>query len=321
MTTPPSPAAGVVAVTGATGFVGRSVCDHFRRLGWEVRALVRDPAQYPYREPGVRSFRCDLPDGADEQGLAGAGVVVHCAYVTRFTSYAEAERVNDQGTRRLLALAKAAGVGRFVFISTQAAHAEALSYYGKSKFALERLVLGEGGLVIRPGFVLGPGDVGLFRRVCDMIRTAKVIPLFGGGRQPMQFVHIDDLCQTITRAVTAGRTGRYTVAGPRVVETGQFFRMLAARLGRRPWFVSFPIGPALLVLRLIEALRLPFPVSSENLLGFKGARADDTRADLEALGVQLRDVDECLDGVLGGRGGANPTDVPATLDRRDGMTS
>lgn len=302
-----TPAVGTVAVTGANGFVGRHLCDHFRRLGWEVRALVRDPAQYPYCEPGVRTFHCDLPDMVDEQALAGASALVHGAYMTRFTTYAEADRVNNQGTRRLLALAKAACVARFVFLSTQAAHEDAVSYYGRSKFALERLLLAEEGLVLRLGFVLGSGEVGLFSRLCDLVRKAKVIPLFGGGRQPMQFVYIDDLCTAIARAVVAGRTGLYTVAAPRVVETGQFFRMLAARLGRRPWFVPFPIGPALAVLRLLEVLRLPFPVSSENLLGFKAARATDTRGDLEALGVRLRDVEESLDDILGGA----VRDVPA----------
>ena len=287
-----------IAITGATGFIGRHLCARFAQAGWPTRALVRRPDAYEPPGPGVQGFACDLPDRIDPAALRGAGVVVHCAYVTRHQSLEEAARVNDVGTRRLLEASRAAGVERFVFVSSQSAHPGAVSYYGRSKHALEKLMAADHDLIIRPGLVMGRGSAGLFERMCGTVRSSKVIPLFGGGHQPLQTVHVEDLGAALESALRRGLTGTFTVAHPEAVEMGQFLRMIAARMGRSPIFVSCPIAPALAVLKLIETVRIPFPVSSENLLGMQQLRADDTRGDLAALGVPLRSTREALEACL-----------------------
>ena len=79
----------------------------------------------------------------------------------------------------------------------------------------------------------------------------------------------------------------------------ELLRDIARRLGRRPLFVPFPMALALTVLHTLEALRVPFPVSSENLLGLACLRVDDTTRDLAALGVTPRATAESLDEILG----------------------
>lgn len=287
-----------VAVTGATGFIGRHLCEGFRRLGWDVRALARDTSAYPFAEGGIRLFGCDLPDALDERALRGARAVIHCAYVTRHRDLEQARRVNDEGTRRVLMASRAEGVDRFVFISSQSAHPQALSYYGRSKLQLETLMTPGRDLIIRPGLVLGSGKAGLFHRMCDTMRRARVIPLFGGGRQPLQTVHIDDLRAAIFSALEKEITGCFTVAEPAPIEMRRFLQMLAVRLGRRPLFLPVPLTPSLAALRAIEWMRIPFPVSSENLLGLKQMRAVDTTADLETLDVTARPALASLEEIL-----------------------
>jgi nucleoside-diphosphate-sugar epimerase len=290
--------AGVIAVTGATGLVGRHLCDHFRRLGWRVRALVRNLSLYPFNTEGVEVFHCDLPGAVDERAFAGARAIVHCAYMTRFTSLDAAYRVNDLGTREVLELSRSAGVKSFVFLSSQSAHEAARSYYGRSKLTLEKLLDPGRDVIIRSGLVLGKGGSGLFHRMCDMIRKAKVIPVFGGGRQPIQTIHVEDLCRAVEAAVTKGLTGLFTVAEPKALEVRQLLEMIASRLGRRPLFMPLPIPPALAFLRVVEAFGVPFPVSSENLLGLQCLRAVDTTHDLAALGITARSAQESLAEVL-----------------------
>ncbi len=297
--TDPRALAPAIAVTGATGFIGRHLCERFRRAGWDVRALARGTEPYPFAVEGIRLFRCDLPDVLDEDAVRGARVLVHCAYTTRHTDLETARRVNELGTRRVLEVGRALGVEGCVFLSSQSAHEEARSYYGKSKFELERLFALERDVVIRAGFVLGKAGSGLFHRMCEMVGRARVIPLFGGGRQPLQTIHVEDLCDAVEAAVGKGLTGRFTVAEPAVTEVRELLRAIARRLGRRPVFVPFPMAPALAVLQTVEALRIPFPVSSENLLGLACLRVDDTTRDLAALGVTPRGTAESLDEILG----------------------
>jgi NADH dehydrogenase len=289
---------GIIAITGATGFIGACLSEHFRRLGWEVRALVRRTAEYPWKVEGVRPFLCDLPDALDESSLDGARVVVHCAYMTRFTDIEEARRVNDLGTRRVLDRARKAGVHRFLFLSSQSAHEDAESYYGRSKLALEKLLEPDRDLIFRSGLVLGKSGSGLFHRMCDMIRRSRVVPLFGGGRQPIQTIHVEDLCLAVEAALRKELTGLFTIAAPRALEMRELLREIAVRLGRRPLLVPFPLGPTLLVLRALERMRIPFPVSSENLLGLKCLRATDTSRGLDTLGINARGTAESLDDVL-----------------------
>jgi|RhiMethySRZTD1v2_1073278.scaffolds.fasta_scaffold04353_14 dihydroflavonol-4-reductase len=288
-----------IAVTGASGFIGRRLCDHFRRLGWDVRALVRRTSEYPYGEAGVRMFRCDLPEDIDPDGLRGADVLIHCAYMTRFTDLEAARRVNDAGTRRLVALAADAGVPRSLFLSSQSAHEGARSYYGRSKLELERLFPPDRDVVFRSGLVIARTGDGLFHRMCETVKKSKVIPLFGGGRQPIQTLHADDLCRAAQAAVEKGLTGLFTVAEPRALEMRELLRGIAARLHRSPLFVPFPMLPALAALRCIELLRIPFPVSSENLVGMQCLRFVDTTSDLARLGVEARPAVASLDDALG----------------------
>ncbi len=278
----------IVAVTGATGLIGRHLCDAFRRRGWQVRALVRDLEGYPFAEPGVMRFACDLPDRIDEAGLRGADVLLHAAYTTRFTNRDEARRVNEDGSRRLFVLARQEGVGQVLFLSSFSARADAPSYYGRSKFAIEQELDPAHDLTVRAGLVLA-ADGGLFQRIVGVVRRARLLPLVG-GRQVVQTVHVADLCRACVRALDCGVTGLVHVAEPVGLPFADLLQLVAHHLGRRRLLVPVPFAPVLAALRLAEWLRLPLGVSSENLLGMRALRALPVAADLARLGVEVRDA-------------------------------
>jgi NADH dehydrogenase len=286
-----------VALTGASGLLGRHLCDHLSSLGWEVRALVRDPASFGDPPPGVRVGRCDLPETLDESMLEGASALVHAAYATRVTDLAEARRVNEEGTRRVLDAARRAGIPHFVFISTIAAHPDAPNYYARSKYALEGLMDPKQDLVVRPGLILARRGQGLFQQMRDIMKRLHLMPLFGGGTQPLQTVHVDDLCEALARALDRGLAGALNVAEPHPLPFSTFMRMLAERLQVRCLFVPLPFGPVLALLRSIEALHLPFPLRSESLLGIKALRQVPVEEDLARLDLALRTAEDSLSDV------------------------
>jgi len=291
----PGPGDPLVVVTGAGGFIGRHLCPRFARGGFRVHALLRDPASAAFAQTPIVPRRIELPDDIDHAAFDGARAVIHCAYATRQADPQDARPVNELGTRRVLEASRAAGGPCFVFLSSQSAHAGATSYYGRSKLELERLLSAERDLIVRPGLVLGREGAGLFERMCDWVRRARLIPLFGGGRQPLQTVLIDDLVEAIFCAVTRGLTGRYTVAEPEPIDFERFLRLLAAHLRARPIFLPLPLRPTLVALRAVEALGVRLPVSSENLRGLAQMRADSTTEDLARLGVAVRPASESLE--------------------------
>jgi NADH dehydrogenase len=279
-----------VLVTGAAGFLGRYCCRALQAEGFEVRALVRNRL----KNEGLAAeavYECDLPHRIDEAAFRGSiRAIVHCAYNTRFKTEAESLNTNVEGTKVLLARARTANVAQFVFISSLAAHAGAISLYGRTKHELERLFDLERDTVIKPGTIVGPG--GLYARTRETIGRLPVLPLFYGDRC-LQTVWIDDLAEAIVKSVRDRIAGSLTVAG-NPVPMREFYLGTAGLNGRKPVLLPLPGDPALWLLRIVEKLGIKTPISSENLAGLKGLRSFDTSQDLRRLGIRLRSFEESL---------------------------
>jgi len=286
-----------ILITGATGFLGRRLCDYFRKKGDTVRGLVRRTDVYLFVEPGVKLFKGNLPDEIDPTAFNGVDIVIHCAYTTRLTSIEEARRVNHDGTMRVYEMSKNAGVGQFVFISSTGSHAEAESYYGKSKFELEQLMDPSKNLIVRAGLIIGPGEEGTFNRMKESLRKSGIVPIFDGGHQILQTIHVDDLCKAIDLATEKKLTGTLVVAEPQGLEVRDFFKLLAARLNKPCTLVPLPMGLFLMALRIIEKLHIPFPLSSENLLGLKQMKHMPSARDLAKIGLKVKSAEESLKGL------------------------
>jgi NADH dehydrogenase len=284
----------VVAVTGSTGLVGRHVCDHFRRRGWEVRALGRDFSDPPFTEDGITFHRCDLPEELDEEALAEARAVIHCAWATRATDPERARNVNVEGTRRVLEAARARNVERFVLVSSFAAGRPAASGYGRAKKDAEDLLDPRRDLAVRPGLVLAEG-AGLYDRIRRLVERFPVVPVVGGDR-PVQIVHVDDLCRAFERALERDLTGTLSVAHPDPVPFSELLARIAESLGRRPLLVDVPAGPVIAGLRLAEGLGLRLPVRSDNLRGLLAQEPVETEGDLDRIGIALRPLEEAVAG-------------------------
>lgn len=193
----------LIAITGATGFVGRRV---LALAGRPVRALARRP-QLP--APGVEWVIGDLDDGAALARLcAGADAVLHIAGVVNAPDAAGFMAGNQRGTANMLAAATAAGVGRFVHVSSLAAREPALSLYGASKAAAETAVEASGldWVIVRPPGVYGPGDAEMLELFRLAQRGLGVAP--GGAAARFSLIHVDDLAAALLVLADAGPTGQ-----------------------------------------------------------------------------------------------------------------
>jgi nucleoside-diphosphate-sugar epimerase len=291
----------LILVTGATGFLGSALCRHFDARGYVVRALVRDPgkaqALTPHAKGGV--YQCSLPDGIDAGAFEGEiGAVIHCAWTHPVPDRETAQAINIEGSRCLLELSRGAGAHRFVFVSTLSAHEEAESLYGQSKLSFEGMLDHDPDLIVRPGLVVGNG--GLFARMRNSLDRLPLVPLFYGGRQQIQFIHVEDLCEAFQSAVEKDLTGKLDVAVNEPIDIRRFYRAVASDLGKECRFVRLPGSASYWLLRLFESARISLPVSSENLLGLKRMRVFDTTSDLAHLGIEPAGWGEMNDGSLSG---------------------
>jgi NADH dehydrogenase len=283
-----------VLITGAAGFLGRSACAAFTAAGFQVRALVRNPAAAADLQPIARGgiFRCDLPDAIDERALAGeARALIHAAYETRSASAEQARRTNVKGTEALVRLGRGSGVRQLVFVSSMAAHENAASLYGKTKYELEKLFDRTAETVIKPATIVGAG--GVFQRTREMLRRLPVLPLFYADRR-LQTIWIEDICQGLVRSVEGSLGGTLLLAHPESTPMREFYRAIAEVDGIRLKVCPFPGDLALFGIRLLEQIGLKPPITTDNLLGIKHLRQFDPVDDLARLGLEPLSFQESL---------------------------
>ncbi len=281
----------VCALTGANGYVGSALRRGLTAAGWAVVSLSR-------RENlSGDEIRWSLDDSSasgatalrEELRRRNVSAVVHAAWDLRLVRPRDLERVNVQGSLRLLDEAQAAGVARFVFISSISAFDEAQSYYGKTKLAVEHAVAQRGGVVIRPGLVYGERPGGMFGALKMQAARGSIIPLIGTGRYAQYLVHEEDLAAAVVAAVSTEQVPQtpVTVAHPEPRRFRSLMQQLAQSQGNHPRFVSIPWPLVYQGLRLAEAAGLKLGFRSDSVIGLvRNNRHPDLNASL--LGVNPR---------------------------------
>lgn len=190
----------VLAMTGATGFVGGATVQGAVKAGWHVRALTRRPQ--PERE-GVTwiAGALDKPDSLAEMA-EGSDVVIHIAGVVNVPTRAAFEAGNATATGYVVEAARGAGVTRFVHVSSLAAREPGLSDYGWSKEQAESIVKASGldWTIVRPPAVFGPGDT----EMLDLFRMARRGVMMLPPRGRMSAIYVDELARLLV-ALAADR--------------------------------------------------------------------------------------------------------------------
>jgi nucleoside-diphosphate-sugar epimerase len=196
----------LVALTGATGFIGGSVLSHLTGAGWPVRALYRLRAgRAPPTLPGVEWVAGDLGDADSLRVLvAGTDAVIHCAGAVRGARRDRFDRINAEGAGNLARVAaRLRPAPRFLLLSSLAAREPELSHYAASKRLGERAVEAAGlrWTVVRPPAVYGPGERELRPLFRAIARGLAPLPAAGAGR--FSLLYVDDLATAVLRWLAA----------------------------------------------------------------------------------------------------------------------
>lgn len=248
----------IVVVTGASGFVGKNLCEFLVGRKHQVRAVLRRPAAdaVPGREDHI------VVDFADREALVsaftGADAVVHAAArVHQMGPQARGaaevyERVNVAGSRSVFEAAARAGARKCIFVSSvhagtttedQSDSPDAGRHpseaYGRSKLEAERVLLamsapaGFEGTVLRLPMVYGPGMKGNMLPLFAAVHRGVPLP-FGGVRNQRSLVYVGNVAAAIEALLHCKSAGGrvFFVADGRPVSTPELLRLVGASIGR-----------------------------------------------------------------------------------------
>jgi uncharacterized protein YbjT (DUF2867 family) len=291
----------VILVTGASGFVGGHVVQALRAEGRDVRCLVRDRT----KAQRLEALGCELAEGdltrpeTLHPAVAGCDAIVHLVAI-RQGKPQEFQRVMIDGTRSLLAAAKAAGVGRFVHMSALGTSEETkdlVPYFG-AKWAMEQDVKASGipYVIFRPSFIFAK-DGGILPTFAKLAKLMPVTPIMGSGTQRIQPIWADDVAAYFAKAVdldsAANRT--FELGGPEAVTWNEFWERLKAARGISRPSVHMPMG--LMRLNAVVTERLPgdIPLTRDLLKMLEAGDnvvTDSNAADI--FGISLVPLDEQL---------------------------
>jgi dihydroflavonol-4-reductase len=266
-------------VTGATGCVGANLIDSLHRHGWRAVALRRTTSSL--RALKDLTFDSAIGDVLDRPSLVkamrGVDVVFHAAAVADYwrTGKERLYQVNVEGTRKVLAAAKSAGVGRVVVTSSVAAVGQpafgqladetcpfslppAQFHYGYSKWlaeqvAQEAVASGQDVVIVNPAVVIGPRDVNLISGSLILEEKRFGIPVYPLGG--VCLIDAADVCDAMIATAERGRKGERYILGGENLWYRQMLSITAQVVGRRPPFIPLPRGLTLLLAAGVDLLR------------------------------------------------------------------
>ena len=191
----------LIALTGATGFVGSHILDRALKEGHRVKAITRRPQE---DRPGLEWVPGDLHNKEALKSITQeADVLIHCAGIIKARRAEEFHQLNTNTVAHILDLLAhrdgGAGDCHVVFVSSLTARHPDISPYARSKFNAEEILKARGNkfpwTIVRPPAVYGPGD----KEVLKLFQVMKqgYAPVAGGANKSFSLIHGRDLAAAI----------------------------------------------------------------------------------------------------------------------------
>jgi 2-alkyl-3-oxoalkanoate reductase len=253
-----------ILVTGGNGFVGRHVVSALQDRGDVVRVLALPGEDTGWLEQrGVAVYRGDVRvPGSLPRTVRGADAVLHlAAMMDVWRPIGDYQAVNVTGTENVARAALAAGVRRFVHMSSSSVYGMALGRPADESFPLApfpdpypvtkaagdsavRRMIAEDRLpavIIRPGQIFGPGDHLHFGRMAGRLRSGRGI-VVGSGENAMPFVYVTDVVQGLLLALGCGHAvgQAYNIGSDHSLTQQQFLDAIAHDIGACPPRLHIP---------------------------------------------------------------------------------
>jgi len=258
-----------VLVAGATGYLGRFVAREFKKQGYWVRVLARNPKKLeqagPFLEPAVKDLVDDIFVGEATrpetlQGLCdGIDIVFSSIGITRQRDKLSFRDVDYQGNKNILDLALKASVKKFIFVSVFNAnllrHVPIVS--AREEFVRDLDQAGLDYTIVRP--------TGYFSDMTEFLKMAVSgrVYLIGAGKKRLNPIHGADLAKVCVDAVNV-RQNEIAVGGPETYTHHEIAELAFSVAGKRPKITRIPAWPANAV---VKAMR-PFGERYYSLAAF-----------------------------------------------------
>lgn len=319
----------MIALTGATGFLGHSILRQLKAADQPVGAVLLNTSDTSRIKPYCKwTAEASLDNvGSLVEVFSGSDVVIHSAALIdiRAGHRSLLRKVNFEGTKNVMKACRQTGVKRLIYLSSIEAFdltsnrrpiredfgfsdGTAIMDYGESKAEASRMVMAAGlsghmeTVIICPSGLVGPWDyrMGLFTKLIGLFLRGKMPPFsIPGG---MDFVDVRDVAGAVISSIQKGRSGEYYLTSGDYLELSHFFMILEKLSGIKPPKYTLPHSLCRIVARSMEIWAnafnraTPLTPGALKLLG-KDVRIDSNKA-REELNFAARPIEKTFEDMV-----------------------
>ncbi len=267
----------MILVTGASSLLGHELLRRLIAEGRAARGIDLRPPSEPLVNRQVETGDLLNPQTCHRACL-NVELVVHCAA----RQHQDAPRwdrrryfaTNVEMTRNIVAAAATVGVRHFVFVSSDMVYGlppgralresdtpHPIGPYGDSKLAAEQVCLAarDGGLtttILRPRLIIGPGRLGVLKKLFDAVRAGRRIPMIGSGQNRYQMVAVADVVEACICALDRRPEGVFNLGSASPPPVRDLLSELCQRAGTRARPIACPAWAVAASLATLDKIRL-----------------------------------------------------------------
>jgi len=258
-----------IAVTGATGFIGRHLVDRLLAEEHQVTVIAhRRPSENLFAGE-VNITTASVGDAAGLQAsFEGAETVYHLVGIIVETKTSSFEKTVVEGTRNVVTACRGAGVKKLMYLSAMGTSSQARTLYHQTKYRAEQAVLSSqlDYVIFRPSVVYGLGDgfVSMLKRI---VEKSYITPVVGDGRYRLQPVYIDDLVSALVQGLTVPQASGQIIeiGGPEKLEYLEILDTIKRVLGKTRMNLHIPMWVMKPMAVLMEKVLRPAPITVDQL--------------------------------------------------------
>ena len=267
-----------IYITGISGFLSINLVRYLFNNGYDqIAGIDLVDFDYPERDK-IEFLQGDIRNKEDlKKSMKGADIVIHTAAALPLYPPEEIYTTDIIGTRNVLEQAMEYGVKRFIHISSTAVYGvpdhhplyetdpvDGVGPYGEAKVEAEQICqeFREKDLclpIIRPKSFVGPERLGVFAIFYEWASEGRGFPMIGSGKNRYQLMDVDDLNQVILSCMTLDEkkaNDTFNAGAAEYTTMKEDYQAVLDEAGYGKKIVTFPAGPVIFVLRILEALKL-----------------------------------------------------------------
>jgi NADH dehydrogenase len=258
-----------ILIAGGTGFVGSNLARRIRENGHNIILLVRPGSESKIKNAEKISMVGTDYSQTDVSVPTKPDVLINCIGIIREypSKGITFEKIHYGIVDFLVKLAKTNDIERFIQVSALGVGPEGKTGYFKTKFEAEGLLRNSGLniTIFRPSIIYGPGD-DFINMIAGFINKFSVMPVIGDGRYRLQPVHVDDLCQVISKTIhdDFAYNKTFEIGGPEILTFNEIVDIVGNALGKKAIKLHQPV----FIMKILAALfgRFPwFPVTRDQI--------------------------------------------------------